>query len=174
MFILIAVIFSYILSFQILTFFRKETSNKVIEKIQLKLEEDEKIINTGYYTDAIIILLCLLFAFSSLCIFQDKSLEINKCGYYLFFMNLILSFISVLRNFKKIIVLTNKSVLFSYGVEPQIEKIGVENIADSKYIWCFRPFLDIKLKNGECKVISHMTNCDEISSKITELVSKKY
>lgn len=174
MFLLITVVLSYILSFKLLAFFRKETFDEVVEKINSKLEEDEKIINTGYYTDAIIILLCLLFAFSSLCIFQDKSLEINKCGYYLFFMNLILSFISVLRNFKKIIVLTNKSVFFSYGKEPQIEKISIENIADSKYIWCFRPFLDIKLKNGERKVISHMTNCDEISSKITELVSKKY
>ena len=85
-----------------------------------------------------------------------------------------LSLIFIFSHFKQVIVLTNKSVFFSYGKEPQIEKISIENIADSKYTWCLRPFLHIKLKNGELKVISHMTNCDEISSKITELVSKKY
>ena len=167
MFLLITVVLSYILSFKLLAFFRKETFDEVVEKINSKLEEDEEIIKTGFCTNGIINISSFLFAFSSWGIFLDDAF-----GYHLFFITFMLSLIFIFRHFKQVIVLTNKSVFFSYGKEPQIEKISIKNIANSKYIWCFRPFLDIKLKNGELKVISHMTNCDEISNKITELVSK--
>ena len=163
MFLLVVVILSYILSFQLLAFFRKEMFNEIVEKINLKLEEDEKIINTGFYTNSIIIILSLLLTFSFCGVFVA---EMKLHCSFLLLTTIILSLIVININFKHIIVLTNKSVFFSYDKEPQIEHISIKNITNSKYIWCFRPFLDIKLKNGEIKVISHMTNLKEINDFI--------
>ena len=169
MFLLILVLLSYFLSFQLFSFLRKETFDKIIEKIKLKLEEDEKIINTGFYTNSIIIISSLLITLSCCGLFVAE-MKI-QCS-FLLLTTIILSLIITEINFKHIIVLTNKSVFFSYGKEPIIEQINIENIENSKYIWCFRPFLDIKLKNGEYKVISHMTNSKEINDYISKTLVK--
>lgn len=99
MFLLLVVILSYILSFQLLAFFRKETFNEVVEKIKLKLEEDEKIINTGFCTNGIINISSFLFALSSWGIFED-----DVIGYHLFFITFMLYLIFILSHFKQVIV----------------------------------------------------------------------
>lgn len=165
-FLLLVTIFFYILSFITLSYCRKEISHKITEKIILKLENDEKIINKGFYTNAAIIILSLMFAFSALCLFQEISFTIKTYGFLLYLANTVLSLIVIRINFKQIIVLTNKSVFFSYGKEPKIEQIYIKDIENSRYSWCFRPFLYIKLKNGETKVISHMKNLKEINEEL--------
>ena len=161
--LILILVVSYILSFQLLSFFRKETFDEVIEKIKLELEEDEKIVNTGFYTNSIIIIPSLLITFSCCGLFVA---EMKMQCSFLLLTTIILSLIIIEINFKHIIVLTNKSVFFSYGKALKIEQINIKNIENSKYIWCFRPFLDIKLKNGEHKVISHMTKSKEIRNFI--------
>ena len=149
MVLLVVVVFSFILSFYLLSFLRKETFDEVIEKIKLKL-----------------IIPSLLITFSCCGIFVAE-MKI-QCS-FLLLITIILSLIITEINFKHIIVLTNKSVLFSYGKAPKIEQINIENIENSKYTWCFRSFLVIKLKNGELKVISHRTNSKEINDYISNL-----
>lgn len=153
---------------------------KKIRKLQLKnlldfcknhFEQEEKILCIGHYTNCLINLISFLYAISFSCLSQNKSYDLILLGMFLFFTISVLSYIVITINFKQAVILTNLSVIYTYNKEPKFEKIEIKNISEIKYIWCFRPFIELKLKNGEIKTISHMSNSKKIKNLVNQILN---
>lgn len=149
----------YILSFYILTLFRKIKSEKIINSIKNKLDKDELIIHTGWFQTIHIVVLCFLFGLSGLELFYNDSFVLFICMCCLFLIH-----ITTTLNF--IIVLTNKGVFYTYGYAPQIEHIKLQDIKESKYESFLGTSLRFTLYDNKNKAVSNMTNLKEINSYI--------
>lgn len=183
-FLLSFVVFS-VLCYQLLDFVRLYKSQKISEVVEHYMADDEKIENIGVCINHPNLFISIIFgflAYFSLSFFLPALMNDEQFKYLLkplIFCTLLVflsfSYLIIKKRFSNVVILTNKTLYiadFNNIKNDYINyKINFSDILESKYkSFISIPHLFLKLKNGDKKEITHISNLKNINEYIQKSI----